>query len=110
MVQIEDEREIAEIFNDYFIRKIEDLKDNIDSTQIKDPMVKLKEKVKNKNLHFSMKTVSEKKVREVMAEMRKKIRDNARLLNRGAIGATRRTNIGPSDNSRGKGRGGLSYN
>ena len=70
--EVENEEKIAEIFNDYFIRKIEDLKDNIDSTQIKDPTEKLKEKVKNKNLHFSMKTVRVKKVREVMAEMRKK--------------------------------------
>ena len=45
-----------------------------------------------------------------VAEMRQKIRDNARLINRGAIGAIRRTNIGPSENSRGKGRGGLSFN
>ena len=43
--EIHDENEIAEIFNQFFIQKIEDLKDNIDATQIKDPTEKLKEKI-----------------------------------------------------------------
>ena len=63
---ITDDKEIAEIFNDYFIKKIENLKMNIHTEQIKDPTKKLQEKVKTKNLHFSLKTVT------VMDGMKKK--------------------------------------
>ena len=70
--EIHDEKEIAEIFNQFFIRKIEDLKDNINTTQIKDPIEKLREKIGIKKLDFTLKTVTEKKVVEVMGEMKKK--------------------------------------
>ena len=50
-----------------------------------------------------------KKEKEV-AELRMRIRDNARLKNRGSIEASRRTTIGPTTSSSGAGRGGLSYN
>ena len=69
---ITDEKEIAEIFNSYFIDKIEDLKKNIDNSQVKDPTEKLREKVKNKNLHFKIRTVTEEKVSKAMKEMKKK--------------------------------------
>ena len=48
--EITEEVEIAEIFNNYFIKKIKDLKENIDKMQIKDSIQKLQEKVKAKNL------------------------------------------------------------
>ena len=70
--EICDELEIAEIFNQFFVQKIEDLKENSDTTQIKDPTEKLREKVRSKNLHFTLKTVTEKRVAEVMNEMKKK--------------------------------------
>ena len=35
-------------------KKIEDLKDNIYTSQIKDPTIKLQEKVKSKNLTFTL--------------------------------------------------------
>ena len=53
--EIRDEKEIAEIFIQFFIQKIEDLRDNIDATQIRDPTKNLQEKVKAKRLHFTFK-------------------------------------------------------
>ena len=45
-----------------------------------------------------------------VTEMRLRIRENARLQQRGSIGAAHRTTIGPTTSTRGAGRGGLSYN
>jgi hypothetical protein len=58
---IEDEKEVADIFNTFFVSKISDPKDNIDSTKVEDPLTRLKKKMDSKNLKFSLKTVSEKK-------------------------------------------------
>ena len=69
--EITDEKEIAEIFNKFFIKKIEELKDSIDPNQIRDPIRKLEEKVKFKNLKFNLKTVSENKVKKVMDSMKR---------------------------------------
>ena len=69
--EITDKKEIAEIFNKFFIKKIEELKDNIDPNQIRDPIRKLKEKVKFKYLKFNLKTVSENKVKKVMDSMKR---------------------------------------
>ena len=52
--------------------KINNLKDNIDVNQKKEPLTKLKEKRKGKNLKFELRTVSEKKVRKGMMGMKKK--------------------------------------
>ena len=67
---IEKEEKIANIFNNYFIGKIEHLKNNINKDYVKDTLEKLKKK--SKNLKFKLKTVSEKKVRKVMMALRKK--------------------------------------
>ena len=45
-----------------------------------------------------------------MAELRQKIRDSKRDGTRGGIGNTHRTTVGPTSSSRGKGRGGLTFN
>ena len=45
-----------------------------------------------------------------VTEMRLRIRENARLQQRGSIGAAHRTTIGPTASTRGTGRGGLSFN
>ena len=54
-VKIVDEEQVAEIFNQFFVEKIQNLKDNIDPKYVKDPLVKLKEKFDGKKLHFSLK-------------------------------------------------------
>ena len=48
------------------------MKDNMDRKQIKDPTEKLWEKIKFKILKFTLKTVSETKLRKVMNNMKKK--------------------------------------
>ena len=44
-----------------------------------------------------------------VTKMRLRIREKARLQQRGSIEAARRTTIGPTSSTRGAGRGGLSY-
>ena len=70
--EIEDEEEIAEKMNEFFVQKIADLKNNIDPELKKDPLDKLKKKVEGKNLRFTLKPVTEKKVEKAMKQMKKK--------------------------------------
>ena len=44
------EQEVANNFNQSFVDKISNLKANIDPNQVKDPLEKLEEKLKNINL------------------------------------------------------------
>ena len=44
------EQEVANNFNQFFVYKISTLKANIDPNQVKDPLEKLEEKLKNINL------------------------------------------------------------
>ena len=69
---LEDKKEIAEVFNEFFVEKIEKLKKNIDKKYLEEPLEKLKKKMDNKNLKFTLKTVTEKKVRKAMLSLRKK--------------------------------------
>ena len=41
---VSDEKEVAEIFNNFFIEKIEKLKENIDITMIEDPLERLRQR------------------------------------------------------------------
>ena len=54
------EKQIADIFNDFFISKIEKLKEGIDKDYVKDPLEKLKKKMESKKLKFSLKQVTVK--------------------------------------------------
>ena len=56
----------------YFVSKIVTLKNNIDKTLMKDPLEKIKQKMSNKNLTFSLKTVSEFKFQKAMKAISKK--------------------------------------
>ena len=69
---IEDEKEIGNIFNSFFIEKIINLRENIDQKMVTDPTEKLKKKMERKNLRFSLKTVSEKKVYKAICSLKKK--------------------------------------
>ena len=60
------------MFNEFLINKISDIKDNIDQTKIEDPFARLEEKMKPKNLKFSLKTVSEKVVEKAIAGLKMK--------------------------------------
>ena len=69
---ISDEQEVADAFNTFFVKKIEDLKAKIDPNQKNDTLEKVKERVKNKNLHFSLKMVTAQTVKKLMQKMAKK--------------------------------------
>ena len=56
--ELSSEAEVAEAFNKFFVNKIEGLKEKIDPSYIKDPLDKIREKAKNKNLSFKLKTVT----------------------------------------------------
>ena len=45
-----------------------------------------------------------------VAEMRQKMQENAKMKERGSVGASLRTHFGPTSSARGTGRGGLSFN
>ena len=57
---VSDELEVAELFNDFFINKIDKLKKSIDPNLIEDPLVRLKEKMKNKTTTLDFKPVTKK--------------------------------------------------
>ena len=51
-----------------------DLKEKIDPNQIRDPLEKIRQKTKDKNLAFKLKTVSIVAVKKMMKKMKKKKR------------------------------------
>ena len=53
---ISDEQEVAEAFNVYFIEKIEQLEANINPNLVEDPLVRLKEKMKDNKSTLEFKT------------------------------------------------------
>ena len=57
---------VANSFNNFFVKKISNLKEAIDPAHVKDSLEKITEKVKNKNLRFSLKTVTTKIVTKIM--------------------------------------------
>ena len=67
-----EENKVADSFNRYFVDKISALKESIDPAHVKDPLEKIAEKVKNKNIVFSLKTVTTKMVTKIMKQMSKK--------------------------------------
>jgi hypothetical protein len=66
------EKEVATTLNDFFVEKINSLKANIDPNLIRDPLEKIRKKFQGKNLQFSLKTVTIRKVEKVMKKMAKK--------------------------------------
>ena len=70
--ETEDEQEIADTFNKFFVDKLANLKKNIDPEMKKDPLEKLRKKMQGRNLKFSLKPVTEKTVKKAMHAMKKK--------------------------------------
>ena len=68
---IEDEKEIAETFNKFFVEKIANLKKNIEDLK-KDPLEKLKKRMAGKNLKFSLRQVTENQVKKAIESLKKK--------------------------------------
>ena len=69
---INDEKEVAEKFNEFFVEKIALLKQDIDKTLIKDPLEKLANKMKNNKNRFSLKKISQSKLLKTMNKLKKK--------------------------------------
>ena len=69
---VTDEAKVAESFNKFFVEKISNLKASIDPSYVKDPLSKIEEKVKHKNLKFKIKTVTMETVQKTMKKMSKK--------------------------------------
>ena len=63
---------IAELFNEFFITKVEDLKKGIDPTKIEDPLKRLKEKMKNNKLSLEFKTITPKQLAKHLKKLNKK--------------------------------------
>ena len=72
---IKDEKEITNVFNDYFVSKIKLLKGNIDLNYVEDPLARMKEKMEqktNKSAPLSFKLSSRKKTMKMLQKMKKK--------------------------------------
>ena len=71
-VCIDDEAIVAETFNNYFIEKINDLKEGIDQSIKRDPNEKLAAKMKNNKSKFALKRISLNKLTKIMKKLKKK--------------------------------------
>ena len=69
--EIKNDKEIADIFNKYFIDKIGKLRDKISANK-EDPLERLKHKYKHHKLRFSLKTVTENQVRKIIKSSKNK--------------------------------------
>ena len=70
--EISDEGKVADTFNNFFVEKINKLKENIDSRYIEDPLQRLKKKMEGRNIKFSLKQVTEQKVLKTMKSLKQK--------------------------------------
>jgi hypothetical protein len=70
--EIEDEVQIANHYNKFFVEKFFLLKAGIDQKYVKEPLTKLRKKMEQKQIKFSLKTVSEKTVYKAMCSLKKK--------------------------------------
>ena len=70
--EITEEGKVADVFNNFFVQKIAKLKENIDSRYVEDPLQRLKKKMEGRNLKFSLKQVTERKVLKVIKSMKQK--------------------------------------
>ena len=66
-----DHQEVANMFNTFFIQKVEDLKANIDKEFVEDPLSNLTAK-NPKGTKFGLKTVSQKQLLKFLKKMKKK--------------------------------------
>ena len=60
--KITDEGEVAEVFNDFFIEKVEKLKKNIDISLVEDPLVRLENRMKENKNKLEFKEITEKQL------------------------------------------------
>ena len=68
---IDNEEEVAEIFNEFFPEKVKTIESKIPAYNI-DPTSKLKEKLNGRNLHFSFSQVTENEVKKAIKSIKSK--------------------------------------
>ena len=66
---IREELKISEQFNKFFVRKIKNLRSKLNSTTKFDPFEKLWKKMRNKNLRFSLKPVTESQIIKIVRSL-----------------------------------------
>ena len=69
---IDDPQKLSNIFNVFFKTKVEHLAEKLVKDPSVDPLSKLKDKVKGLELNFSLKTISEKQVWNVVRKLKNK--------------------------------------
>ena len=69
---VEAPEELSELFNKFFPDKVKGLKASIKKQDGVDPLEKLREKVKNKNLKFELREVEEKEVFSILKKLKPK--------------------------------------
>ena len=69
---IHDEKQLANEFNKFFVKKVEGLLEGIDKEMYEDPIVRLKQKLQGKKLSFSLHEVKEKDIEKVIKKLKKK--------------------------------------
>ena len=70
--EISDDKMVAKTFNTFFVNKIKTLRQKIAQDESVDPLKILKEVSSTRNLHFELKTVSEKTVRNALSKIQNK--------------------------------------
>ena len=70
--KITDELEVAESFNNFFVKKIADLKEGIDPNMKTDPLEKLAKKQSKNELKFKLKKVTIEKLKKSIKRMKNK--------------------------------------
>jgi hypothetical protein len=67
-----EEEKVADVFNDYFVDKVEQLKAGIDTKLVEDPMVRLKERMKNNKHTLEFKKCTGKQLSKHMKKLNPK--------------------------------------
>ena len=68
---LKDELSVAETFNEYFIDKVEQLKKGIDKSLVEDPLVRLKERMKNNKTKLEFNTITQKQLTKHLKKLNK---------------------------------------
>ena len=69
--------EIAKVFNEFFVKKVSDLKANIDKSKVVNPITKLKKAMETNTETFSLRTVSVEHVEKLIKATKKKFSSGA---------------------------------
>ena len=69
---VKDDAKVAEAFNEYFVDKVEQLKNGIDKTLVEDPLVRLKERMKNNKTELEFKTITQKQLVKHLKKLNRK--------------------------------------